>query len=206
MEPIANPLFVGSNPTSASAEIRDFSGEIAKQGNTSDNRKSPDNTLTDRVSGCGAVVEDAGPKPGRIPPYRRHPSGCWVWQRGLDRDGYGYFRRGGKSVRAHIHYYEERHGATPDGTELDHTCRNRACVNPAHLEPVTHLENCRRGGLVKTGMTIEKAREIRRLHAEKVAYRVIAERFGIGQSLIAQIVTNRCWKESAPAPAKGVAK
>ncbi len=110
----------------------------------------------------------------------------------------GYGRHDGRHVRAHIHFYEREHGPVPEGMELDHTCRNRACVNPDHLEAVTHLENCRRGRLVKTGMTIEKAREARQMRAGGASYADISERMGIGKSLVAQIVTNRCWKDESP--------
>ncbi len=87
--------------------------------------------------------------------------------------------------------------------ELDHLCRNRACVNPDHLEAVTHLENCRRGRLVKTGMSIEKARECRRLRASGMKQREIAEQLNIGQSLVAQIISNRCWNEAPTSKAGG---
>lgn len=48
-------------------------------------------------------------------------------------------------VRAHRAMYEEVVGKVPDGASLDHLCRNPGCVNPPHLEPVTHTENVRRG-------------------------------------------------------------
>lgn len=69
---------------------------------------------------------------------------CWVWQ-GTLRGGYGRFRAGRKTFSAHRVSYEHHVGAIPDGLVLDHLCRNRACINPAHLEPVTIRENIRRG-------------------------------------------------------------
>lgn len=69
------------------------------------------------------------------------PNGCWVWVAGKIPAGYGSL--GG--VRAHRFAYELLVGPIPAGLELDHLCRNRACVNPAHLEPVTHHENILRG-------------------------------------------------------------
>lgn len=60
--------------------------------------------------------------------------------------GYGQFTNyDGKQCQAHVWLYEQLRGPVPDGMELDHTCRNRRCVNPDHLEPVTHLQNMVRG-------------------------------------------------------------
>ncbi len=74
-------------------------------------------------------------------------TGCWLWTAAKNDDGYGLFsgRPGGGTVRAHIWSYEHAVGPVPDGLQLDHLCRKRSCVNPAHLEPVTSAENTMRG-------------------------------------------------------------
>lgn len=73
-------------------------------------------------------------------------TGCWLWQGRLDADGYGRFMDDGRNVRAHRYAWDVfRDEWEPlDWTgqlELDHTCRVRNCVNPAHLRQVTAREN-----------------------------------------------------------------
>ena len=78
-------------------------------------------------------------------------TGCWEWISSKDRDGYGKARFDGRTLIAHRAVYELLEGPIPEGLTLDHLCRNRACVNPGHLEPVTLAENLRRSPLRRQG-------------------------------------------------------
>lgn len=94
-------------------------------------------------------------------------TGCWLWTGSTNHAGYASLHvTMGKFVRAHTWAYEHIVGKVPKGKELDHTCRNRRCVNPEHLEPVTHLENVNRGlvGHTETNSKISQTRK--RLIAE----------------------------------------
>lgn len=84
---------------------------------------------------------------------RVEESGCWRWIGTITTSGYGQFRVGDKRCMAHRVAYEMKFGNIPDGLELDHLCRNRWCVNPNHLEPVTHKENMRRSPISTGGKT-----------------------------------------------------
>ena len=72
---------------------------------------------------------------------------CWNWTGRLNStSGYGEIRlRGAYFGVAHRIAYETWVGPVPEGLQLDHLCRVRSCINPAHLEPVTQGENNRRG-------------------------------------------------------------
>lgn len=69
---------------------------------------------------------------------------CWIWT-GWGSDGYGRFMLGDGAVCAHRWSYEFLRAEIPDDLQIDHLCRNRRCVNPWHLEPVTQRENVLRG-------------------------------------------------------------
>jgi hypothetical protein len=88
---------------------------------------------------------------------------CWLWEGCKDRLGYGEVCYRGGNRKAHRRSYELLVGPVPDGLELDHLCRNPSCVNPAHLEPVTHAENVRRG----ISGSVNGARQAAKTHCKR---------------------------------------
>lgn len=69
---------------------------------------------------------------------------CWHWIGGKNKNGYGQFQIGGyksRTVNVHRFAYELQFGVIPTGKEIDHKCRNRACVKPSHLRAISHKEN-----------------------------------------------------------------
>ena len=83
---------------------------------------------------------------------------CWNWTAYKNPDGYGRFRLVEKMVMAHQFSYESIKGKIPKGLQIDHLCRNRACVNPDHLEAVNHKENMRRGDSAKASAEYQKSK------------------------------------------------
>lgn len=70
---------------------------------------------------------------------------CWLWTAATHNAGYGVMRLDGRNEFAHRISLKLSGVDIPAGFDVDHLCRNPRCVNPSHLEPVSHKENVRRG-------------------------------------------------------------
>lgn len=93
----------------------------------------------------------------------RTDTGCWAWTAATNGKGYGLISIDGSAKLAHRVVYMELAGPIPDGMTIDHVCRNKRCVNPAHLDVVTVAENNRRAA-----ETITTCRQGHRLEGDNL--------------------------------------
>ena len=94
----------------------------------------------------------------RFWPKVQKSDGCWIWNGTIGQRGYGQlssqrYGRTPTTLQAHRVAYVLTVGPIPAGLQIDHLCRIKSCVNPAHLEPVTASENVRRGYLARPART-----------------------------------------------------
>lgn len=120
---------------------------------------------------------------------------CWIWTGAISADhGYGHTRIGRprRQVGAHRALYEAHIGPIPEGMQLDHLCRVRLCVNPAHMEPVTRSENVQRGGAATLA-----AEDVREIRTSTDRLLVLAQRYGITVNAVWRVRARRTWKDLA---------
>lgn len=112
-------------------------------------------------------------------------TGCWNWLGFINRKGYGTLN----GRMAHKVLWEKKNGPTPEGHTIDHTCRNRRCVNLDHLEAVPHKVNCHRGAqTILQDIDIPRIAEMWNAGATAKA---IGELFGLARGTVEAIVCGR---------------
>lgn len=116
---------------------------------------------------------------------------CWLWPYAVNAQGYGQLQVKNQRFEAHRWLYELLKGKPPHKSELDHVCRNRSCVNPEHLEAISHKENCRRGYNAK--LNEEKVVAIKKLFGTK-SQAEIAKAYGVSRATIGLIFQGKRWK------------
>lgn len=122
------------------------------------------------------------------PKYSIDENDCWIWNAALNQKGrYGTFNYRGRCRYAHQAAYIMFKGNVPDGLEIDHVCQNTYCVNPDHLEAVTHLENVRRSKVTK--LDHEKVAAIR-AELGPILERMIAK-YGVSDWTLVNVATGR---------------
>ena len=128
--------------------------------------------------------------------YKVLANGYWEWIGSKYRDGYGQCTKFYASKAAHVVVYEELVGKIPDGMRLDHLCRNRACINPSHLEPVTNAVNVQRGDSAK--LSEEDVIAIHAAYANGRDRRNLAIAYKVSTVCISDILRGKTWKRLKP--------
>jgi hypothetical protein len=112
-------------------------------------------------------------------------SECQEWTGSPRRGGYG----------PHRDVYRREKGPIPKGYHVHHTCRNRACVNPEHLELLPAREHFILTFLEERGRTIQDVFDIRRMAREGISAPELAHRYGLGRRTIDGILNGEVWRE-----------
>lgn len=127
------------------------------------------------------------------PGYTVADDGCWNFNGYIDKSGRaGAIHMDGKYQRSYRAYYERMHGPVPHGLQLDHLCRNRRCINPDHLEPVTAAENTRRGVACKLNRDDVAVIRLAAISGRKQID--LAREYGVSKDHINRIVRGKAWK------------
>jgi HNH endonuclease len=135
-------------------------------------------------------------------------SGCWIWMRAVDEDGYGRIKVKNSNRGAHKRSYEEFVGPVPDGIFVCHRCDIPSCVNPHHLFLGTNRENledrdrkgrqARRESHGNSKLSNQLASEIRKLRSEGASLKDLSREFGLRVATVCMVAKGRIWSDDNP--------
>jgi hypothetical protein len=123
-------------------------------------------------------------------------TGCWNWKGAKLRSGHGVVKVCRKAKMAYRIFFAFFIGTIAVGLQLHHKCQNPTCVNPHHLIAVTPGEHAR----LHAKLSYSKASEIRRLYGTGKSQQEIADIFGVDQTTVSAVLTNRTWREPVTFP------
>lgn len=145
--------------------------------------------MTRRCKSCSKKASQIGNAVGQVLKQwvsASSPTECWEWTIKVDqKTGYGQKTWGNRTVLAHRWMYEVFNGPIPSELVIDHLCRNRKCVNPWHLEPVTQSTNVSRGRGAK--ITLEQREQIKSRRRAGEDPGLIAREYGISYHYARQL-------------------
>lgn len=132
------------------------------------------------------------------------PDSCWEWTGHLSKSGYGLLNVGGSARLAHRFAYELSCGEIPQGLVVCHRCDNPICCNPKHLfvgTPADNVADCIAKGRFprgeKSGTSKLSEDQVRRIRTDGRSQVVVADAFGVSQSLVSAIKTGKRWSHVA---------
>lgn len=117
----------------------------------------------------------------RIDSRTTRSAGCWSWQGAHSNVGYAQVRKNKKLLYVHRVMYERHNGPIPTGLVIDHTCHNRGCINPAHLQAVTNKQNIEN----RRGATKRSKTGVRGVYFHKRSGKFIGEAAQLGRKYYA---------------------
>ena len=131
-------------------------------------------------------------------------TGCWIWLKFLDKDGYGFIRDNGVRHRAHRYSFLKHNGDIPKGHVVCHSCDNPTCVNPEHLFSGTKKDNTqdmlKKGRNGRTGTkgeknpkTTLKERDVISIIKSSSTYRELSKLYNVSVSTIGRIKKRHVW-------------